>query len=144
VTEGGSLESGLGADALGWSARGNVQAQLRPGTDLQLFAFYRAPLDVPDGRISGFGIATLGISQKLLQNRATLAVRVNDLLSTSRFQWRQADEAAGYTFDGYRDPQIQQVNVSFTYTFGQAAQRRRPAPQPQNPNQGQQQQDFGF
>jgi outer membrane receptor protein involved in Fe transport len=142
VTDGGSIESGLGSDGLGWSARGNIQAQIRPGTDLQLFAFYRAPLDVPDGRISGFGIATLGLSQKLMNDRATLNLRVNDVLSTSRFRWRQDDPERGYTFDGFRDPAIQQVNLSFTYTFGQAP-RRRPPPR-QDQQQQQQGQDAGF
>ena len=142
VTNGGSIETGLASDALGWSARGNLQAQLRPGTDVQLFAFYRAPLDVPDGRISGFGIATLGISQKLLGDRATVNLRVNDVLSTSRFRWSQQDPERGYTFDGFRDPAIQQVNLSFTYNFGQQPRRR-----PQQPRQDQQQQpggDAGF
>jgi outer membrane receptor protein involved in Fe transport len=142
VTSGGNLEAGLGSDGLGWSARGNIQAQIRPGTDLQLFAFYRAPFEVPDGHISGFGIATLGISQKLMADRATLALRVNDVLSTSRFRWRQDDPDRGYVFDGYRDPAIQQVNLSFTYTFGQAPRRR-----PQRQQQDQQQnggQDTGF
>jgi hypothetical protein len=142
VTDGGSIESGLGSDGLGWSARGNVQAQIRQGTDLQLFAFYRAPLDVPDGRISGFGIATVALSQKLMNDRATLSLRVNDVLSTSRFRWRQEDVSRGYTFDGFRDPDIQQVNLTFTYNFGQAPRRR-----PQPPRQDQQQQpgqDTGF
>ena len=140
VTEGGSIEAGLGSDALGWSMRGNLQARLRPGTDLQLFGFYRAPLDVPDGRISAFGITSLGISQKLMGDRATLSLRLNDVLSTTRFRWRQDDPAAGYTFDGFRDPAIQQVSASFTYTFGQAPRRRPPQQQPQQ----QQGPDSGF
>ncbi|HYE96301.1 MAG TPA: TonB-dependent receptor [Rubricoccaceae bacterium] len=139
VTDGGSIESGLAADALGWNVRGNVQANLRRGTDLQLFAFYRAPLDVPDGRISGFGVATLGLSQKLLNDRATVSLRVNDVLSTSRFQWRTEDETRNYTFFGERNPDLQQVNLTFTYTFGQQP-RRRPPPRPQE----QPQQDGGF
>ena len=132
VTDGGSIETGLASDAIGWNVRGNVQAQLRPGTDLQLFAFYRAPLDIPDGRISGFGIATLGLSQKLLEDRLTLSLRVNDVLSTSRFRWRQEDVSRDYTFDGFRDPALQQVTGTLTYTFGQAP-RRRPQPQQQQP-----------
>jgi len=144
VTDGGSIEAGLGSDGIGWSVRGNVQARLRQGTDLQLFAFYRGPLDVPDGHISSFGIGTIGISQKLMGDRATLAVRVNDFLSTSRFRWTQDDPAGGYTFDGFRDPDIRQVTATFTYTFGQAPQRRpRPQTQQQQP-QGQQDTGFGF
>jgi len=133
VTDGGSIETGLASDAIGWHARGNVQVQLRPGTDLQLFAFYRAPLEIPDGRISGFGITTLGLSQKFMDDRLTLSLRVNDVLSTSRFRWRQ--DGTDHTFDGFRDPDIQQVTGTLTYTFGQAP-RRRPPQQQQQPQQG--------
>src|SRR5690606_1516276 len=136
VTDGGSIETGLASDAIGWHARGNLQVQVRPGTDLQLFAFYRAPLEIPDGRISGFGIATVGLSQKFLEDRLTLSLRVNDVLSTSRFRWRQED--VDHTFDGFRDPDIQQVTGTLTYTFGQTPRRR---PQPQQQQQGN---DGGF
>ncbi|CAN5587012.1 TonB-dependent receptor [soil metagenome] len=139
VTDGGNIETGLASDAIGWNARGSVQSQLRPGTNLQLFGFYRAPLEVPTGRISGFGFASLGLSQRVLNNQGTVSLRLNDVFSTSRFQWRS--EAANYTFVGVRDPQIQQLNLTFNYTFGRpsSAQRRQQQPQqPQMPD------EFGF
>ncbi len=141
VTDGGSVETGLAADGIGYNLRANAQVRLRPGTDLQLFGFYRGPFDVPGGRISAFGIATLGLSQKLMGERATLALRVNDVLSTSRFQWATSDPDEGTTFVGVRNPDLQQMNVSFTYTFGQAAPRRA-RPQQQQPQQDQG--GFGF
>lgn len=142
VVDAGSVETGLGADGIGYNARANVQARLRPGTDLQLFGFYRGPFDVPGGRISAFGIATLGLSQKLMGERATLSLRINDVLSTSRFRWETADAADGTTFVGVRNPDLQQASLTFTYTFGQAPQRR---PRPQQQQQPQQDQGgFGF
>ncbi|MDX1419841.1 MAG: TonB-dependent receptor [Rubricoccaceae bacterium] len=135
VTDGESVENGLASDAVTWTARGSVQYSLREGTDLQFFGFYRAPQDVEDGRISGFGFTTLGLNQKI-SDRLSLSLRVNDLFSTTRFEYRTGD---GETFiiNGVRDPDIQQVSGTLTWTFGRAPQRR---PQP---NQ-QPQQDDGF
>ncbi len=137
VTEGGSIETGLASDGFVWSLRGNLQAKLRPGTDLQFFGFYRAPMDVEDGRISAFGMTSLGISQNLMGEQLRLSVRVNDVFSTSRFEFNTGNEQ--YTFHGLRDPQMQQVYATLTYTFGQ----RRPQRRPQAPTQGQQQPDVG-
>jgi outer membrane receptor protein involved in Fe transport len=127
LTDGGSVETGLASDGFAWTLRGNLQAQLREGTDLQLFGFYRSPLETEDGRISGFGFATVGVSQQFGE-RFRLAVRANDVLGTAQFEFDTGD--AAYTFHGLRDPALQQVSATLSYTFGQGAPRR-PRPQPQ-------------
>ncbi|MFN3596867.1 MAG: TonB-dependent receptor domain-containing protein [Rubricoccaceae bacterium] len=138
-TEGGTAETGLASDGVTWSVRGGFQSQLRPGTSAQVFAFYRGAQEVPGGRVSPFAITGLGVSQQLLGERLTLAVRVNDLFSTSRFRFESSGGAEGqrYVFEGMRDPNLQQVSATLTYTFGQNQARRRPQPQqPQIPMEG--------
>lgn len=130
VTDGGSVETGLASDGFAWSVRGNLQAQIRKGTDVQLFGFYRAPLEVEDGRISGFGFTSLGVSQQLLGEKLRLAVRMNDVLGTARFEFDTGN--ADYHFLGIREPSIRQVSATLTYTFGQSAPRR---PRPQETQQ---------
>jgi outer membrane receptor protein involved in Fe transport len=139
VTDGGSVETGLASDALSWTLRGNVQLRVREGTDLQFFGFYRAPQEVEDGRISAMGFTTLGFNQRL-SDRLSVALRVNDLLSTTRFEFRTGD---GETFrlNGVRDPDVQQFSGTLTYTFGRPPQRR---PQQQQDPQPQQDEGFGF
>jgi outer membrane receptor protein involved in Fe transport len=133
VTEGGSIETGLASDGFLWSVRGNVQATLRPGTSVQAFAFYRAPMEVEDGRISAFGIASLGLSQQLMGDRLRLNLRLNDVFSTSRFEFNTGNE--NYNFQGVRNPQLQQVSAALTYTFGQQRpQRRTPQATEQQPD----------
>lgn len=134
VVDGGSAATGVGVDALAYSARANVQFRVRQGTDVQVFGFYRAPQDTEDGRISGFGLATLGLSQRL-SPALSLSVRVNDLFSTSRFSFSSATDV--FTLSGERDPAIQQASATLTYTFGTG--RPRP-PRPQQQEQG----DQGF
>lgn len=137
VTDGGSIETGLASDALSWTLRGNVQLKVREGTDLQFFGFYRAPQEVEDGRISAMGFTSLGLNQKI-SDRLSVALRVNDLLSTTRFEFRTGD---GETFllNGIRDPDVQQFSGTLTWTFGSGPQRR-----PEQNGQPQQEDGFGL
>lgn len=138
VTEGGSIETGLASDGFLWSVRGNLQATLRPGTSVQAFAFYRAPMEVEDGRISAFGLTSIGLSQQLMGDRLRLNLRLNDVFSTSRFEFDTGNE--NYLFQGIRDPQLQQVSATLTYTFGQ----QRPQRRQQQPTEQQPEMNIGF
>jgi hypothetical protein len=126
VTDGGSEQTGVGVDAMSYSARANLQVRVRQGTDIQVFGFYRAPQETEDGRVSGFGLATLGLSQRITP-ALQLSARVNDVFSTSRFSFESTRE--GSTLAGVRDPQIQQVSATLTYSFG--AGQPRPQRQPE-------------
>ena len=121
VVSDGSASTGTVADAMTYSARTSLQLRVRQGTDLQLFGFYRAPQTVEDGRISGFGFASLGLSQKV-SDQLQLSARVNDLFSTSRFEYTSARD--GVSVVGVRDPQIQQLSATLTYSFGSGQPRR--------------------
>ena len=124
VTDGGSEQTGVGVDAMAYSARASLQFKVRQGTDVQLFGFYRAPQKTEDGRVSGFGISSLGLSQKI-SNALQLSARVNDLFSTSRFAF--TSDRNGATVTGVRDPQIQQLSATLTYSFG-SGRARTPRP----------------
>lgn len=142
VTSAGSIETGLGTDALGYTLRGTLQAQLRPGLSMQAFGFYRSALESIDGRVSPFAITSIGLRQTFLGERAALSLRLNDPLNTTRFEFRSERDGQFRQF-GFRDPQLRRVDVTFTYSFGQVSQqqRRRRAQQemPQVP-----QDEFGF
>jgi outer membrane receptor protein involved in Fe transport len=133
VTDGGSEQTGVGVDAMSYSARANLQIKVRQGTDVQLFGFYRAPQETEDGRVSGFGLATLGLSQRITP-ALQLSARVNDIFSTSRFSFEST--RAGGTILGVRDPQIQQVSATLTYSFGAGQPRPQRQPQDQQGTEG--------
>lgn len=139
VTDGTTTDgsTGIGVDAMTYSARGSVQLKVREGTDLQLFGFFRAPQNVEDGRISGFGFTTLGVNQKI-NSALSLSARVNDLFKTARFEYSTVRDGQ-FELVGVRRPQIQQVSATLTWTFGTGTQRRRPNTE-QQPNTG----DGGF
>ncbi|SHK08020.1 TonB-dependent receptor [Rhodothermus profundi] len=122
TTDGSNVDTDFGSDAIGWSTRLNATLQLRPGLSLQFFYFYRAPMDIENGRISSHSMATLAVRQQLLDRRASLSLRISDLFNTMRIQTEREDEQFYQRF--YRSWNAQQVFLTFTYTFGRQPQRR--------------------
>jgi outer membrane receptor protein involved in Fe transport len=141
VTSAGSIETGLGTDAIAYSMRGNLTSRLRPGLDVQAFGFWRSPMTSIDGRMSSFAMTSIGLRQHFMDERASLSLRVNDVLNTTRFEFHSAN--ANFVQDGFRDPQLQRVDLTFTYTFGQVSQQQRRQRQQQDMPQIPQD-DFGF
>jgi outer membrane receptor protein involved in Fe transport len=122
-TSAGSIETGLGTDAIAWSVRGNLSTRLAPGLTAQLFGFYRAPMTSIDGRMSGFKMTSIGLRQQFMDQRASLNLRVNDPFNISRFEF--SSTRPDFFQEGFRDPNMRRVDVTFTYTFGQVSQRQR-------------------
>jgi hypothetical protein len=131
ITDGGSVETGLASDGLAYTLRGNLQAEVRPGTTLQAFVFYRGPFETEDGRVSAFGIASLGASHKV-NDRLQLSARFNDALGTAGFSFESGTDE--YRLIGVRTPQARHASATLTYTFGQ--QRPAAPPQAPQPQQG--------
>lgn len=127
VTDGGDAATGVAVDALNVSARGSVQVRVREGTDVQTFVFWRAPQKTEDGRVSGFAFTTLGLNQRITP-QLSLSARVNDLFSTTRFEFTSATEQ--FRLEGVRDPSQRHVSATLTYTFGsgRASRPREQAP----------------
>ena len=134
-TDGSSVEDGLAADAFGWGGRVNASysAGDRLGwgdLDVQATARYRAPQDTEQGRIGARLFFDLGLRQRLLNGRASLALRARDPFGWAQFGFRQDDDRVFQTFN--RSFGRQQVAVTFTYAFGQTDERR----DRQRPNAG--------
>lgn len=123
VTDGSNIESDFGNDgAWGWSLRGNASFTVREGTDIQLFGFYRAPMDLEQGRIGAFSMTTLGVRQKLLQDRASLSLRASDVFDTMEFNL--FTENSRFRQDRTRRWGARDIQLTFTYNFGQQESRR--------------------
>jgi outer membrane receptor protein involved in Fe transport len=122
VTDGSNINEELGNDAISWSTRASATWQVRGGTDVQLFYFYRAPRDVAQGRISSFSMANISIRQKLLQDRASLTLRVSDPFDQMGFQF-EVDDDTFYQL-GTRKWESQSASLTFTYNFGKPPRRR--------------------
>ncbi len=123
VTDGSNVESDLGNDALGWSARGNGMINLGSGLALQLSYFYRAPMDIENGRIGSFSRTNLAIRQQLFNRKANLSVRLSDPFDVSGFRIQREDER--FLQRSFRSWDSRQVSLTFTYNFGNRQEERR-------------------
>lgn len=121
VTDASGIDDGLGSNAFSWSARANLTWTVREGLDVQAFYLYRAPRDVAQGRISSFTVANLSIRQKLMDDKASLTLRVSDPLDRMGFRF-EIDSPTFYQL-GERRWESRRATLSFSYNFGQAPKR---------------------
>ena len=116
-------------EALTWNARGSLQLEVRDGTDLQGFFFYRGPEKTVDGERKGFAFSTVGLNQRLTES-LRLSARVNDPFGLAKFEFETDN---GLVISDTRfTPAIRHVSATLTYTFGSNQNR----PQPQQPQGG--------
>ncbi len=135
-TDGSNVQTDLTNDAWGWSARANATIKAREGLDLQMSYFYRAPMDIENGRIGAFSMANLGIRQQLLGGRANIGLQVRDPFSTMGFNMVREDDR--FYQETVRSFNSREVSLSLTYNFGnqdQRPRRRRPV-EPQDDGGG--------
>ncbi len=117
------MDANLTNDALGWMTRLNATFNVMTGLDLQASYFYRAPMDVEGGRMSSRSMADLAVRQKLLNDKASLSLRVSDVFNTMGFHMTREDERFFQEFD--RKWNAQRIGATFTYNFGQTRSDRR-------------------
>lgn len=133
VTDGGS-ESALSSDAVTWGTRFNATFNATDKLTLQGNWFYRAPINVERGRFSAMQNASFSVRQKLLGDKATVALRVIDPFNTIGFKIRAGDDNLMQLTE--RRFGVRGTFLSFQYSFGQAPRIRQPQPQDQQPQTG--------
>ena len=146
VTDASNVEANLTNRTFQATARGSASITARPGTDLQLTAFYRSPMRFEQFRASGMLMTDVSVRQRLMGDKATLGLRVSDPLGVAKAHYRGQIEALDVVQEGDRRWGARAAFLTFSYAFGQPARnqpQRRPRPQEQP-----QQQDgtggFGF
>jgi len=123
VTDGSSVDTNLSNKAIGFSSRANATYNVSPTMDVQFSYYYRAPMNIENGRMSERQSADLAVRQKLLNDRANLSIRVRDVFNTMGFHVLREDARFLQEID--RTFQSQSIGVSFTYNFGKNQNRRR-------------------
>ncbi|MBB4639184.1 TonB-dependent receptor [Longimicrobium terrae] len=131
----GAGSDNLNSDALGWSARISGSYQVTPRTDVQAFAFYRAPMDVEQGRMGRMVFMNLAARQKVMGDRGSIGLRLQDPFNLSGFSL----ETRSPLYDQYTERSFggRALFLTFTYNYGQQPRlRQRPQEQqePQSPS----------
>jgi outer membrane receptor protein involved in Fe transport len=97
IIKGENVREGFESDAYSWNTRLNTTFTVWKNLDIQVTANYRAPMIVPMGTIRPMYSIDLGAKKDILKNKATVNVRVSDLLNSQRFRI----DAAGPGFENY-------------------------------------------
>ena len=116
VTDGSNLSSSLSSDALGFSTRASLTAEIAWGVTVQASQYYRSAMDIPGGREDARLRTNMALQKTLFSGRARLNLHVNDLFGAegSIVERRSARYYRRYS----RDPNARGVRLTFRYTFG--------------------------
>jgi outer membrane receptor protein involved in Fe transport len=133
TTDGSNVEEDLASESFGWNARLNGTFGLLEGMDLQLTWFYRSPWALEGGgEVAAFQGTDIALTQRLLENRLRVGVRVSDVFDQRGFSvTRSTDD---YDISFRRKPSSRTGMLTVSYTFGTPDRnRRRPTAQPTGP-----------
>lgn len=130
TTDATNVADGLRRSGLRWSAGGTATVKLHASTVATANFNYMAPRDVPQGRMGGSVMSSLGLRHQLLAGRATLNLFVSDPLALHRFRMDARDET--FLQLSRTVPRMRMAQLSFTWTFGKSPkqQSRRESEEP--------------
>jgi len=134
VTEGGSTTSVAGTDAVTWSARGNVTADVTSSFSVQAFHMYRAPMKVEGGRFSKMQFTNITFKQKVDGNNASVSLRLTDPFNTGKFRVQAG--TSGLTQITERRMGNRAAYLTYQWTYGQTPRVRQPRPDDQPQQNG--------
>jgi outer membrane receptor protein involved in Fe transport len=133
-TDASNIEEGLASESFGWNARINATIGLLQGMDMQVTWFYRSPWVLEGGgEVKAFQGTDIALTQKLLENRLRIGIRVNDLFDQRGF--RVTRNVPEYDLTFVRKPSSRTGMLTVSYTFGTPDRtKRRPQSQPSGPD----------
>lgn len=117
VTDGSNLTTDRSQDALLYSVRANLQAEVRNGLRFEMSQFYRPSREIPpQGRIDRFTSTEMALRQDLFGGDGSLILRVDDLFDQTEMNMWYRDE------NMFQESSFQwgrrEASVTFQYTFG--------------------------
>lgn len=121
-TDASSLSSALSNDAFGWATRLNATVKVTPTLDVQASWFYRAPMDVEQGRMGAMSWTDVALRQQLFRNKASLSLRVNDPFRMSGFHMER--DTPTFYLKNTREWDSPSLGLTLTYNFGQQDRSR--------------------
>lgn len=123
-TDGGETAPDVDFGNTSWSLRANLQATLTPTTSAQIFGMVQGPFATQNAQTSTNYFTSLGVTQKLLGDRLTLKVRVNDPFNIQKFEFESLNDV--YAETGSWNPSRQSIGATLTWTFGEGSKKHRP------------------
>jgi len=116
-----NLQPELSSASFAFSGRLLSTFKLPYATELQLTYFYRAPMNVPQGKMQDMQMFTIAASKKVLKEKGLITVRLSDPFNTQRFSMEFREPLYYQEFTRKRESRI--LNIGFTYRFGELKDR---------------------
>jgi hypothetical protein len=117
-----------------YSANGNATLALQKTLNLQAMLWYSSPQELPQGRRSAFVMSSLGLRKQLLDNKATINLRVEDPFDMARHNVETRDRTHVQT--ARNSWSMRSAALSVSYNFGQRPRSvRRPGMEETQPQQ---------
>lgn len=131
-TDGTTTTSDVGSDGFSWGGRMNATYSLGDrfglgGLDLQMTARYSAPITTEQARIDSRTFVDLALRQKLLNDQASLTLKVRDPFAQTGFAYTLDQPELFQTLD--RTWGGREIGLTFSYSFGQQDRRRDRGPE---------------
>lgn len=118
-----------------WFTRLTSKVTLPYQIDWQTNFTYNGPQNTAQGKSYGIASANLGFSKDVLNEKATLALNVQDVFNSRK---RKYETNIPAVLNSYSEMQwrVRQVNVSFTYRFNKKKGEKDKQPRRENENGG--------
>ena len=92
-----------------------------PTLDIMFMGFYRSPRDIPIGHIESMSLASVSAKKKLLDDKLSISLNINDILNTMGFKYKTVGE--NYYQENSRKWNSQYVSLQLEYRFGSIEDR---------------------
>jgi ferric enterobactin receptor len=126
VTDGGSTTA-VGSDAIGWTGRINVTADLSKTLTVQAAYNYRSSMKIERGELGAQQNANVVVRKKIQADKGVLLLRIADPFEMMRFHVLTGDENLMQLTD--RNPHSRMVFLGYQYNFGRPPRVRQVAPE---------------
>ena len=107
----------------GFMARVTATWNFSPTLELMLMGFYRSPRDIPIGRVDSMSFSSISVKKKILDDRLSVALRLNDIFNTMGFQYETYGD--NYFQESSRKWTSQMVSINLEYKFGNIDDKSR-------------------
>ncbi len=107
----------------GFMGRVTATWNFSPTLELMLMGFYRSPRDIPIGRVESMSFTSISVKKKLLDDRLSVALRLNDIFNTMGFQYETYGD--NYFQESSRKLDSQMLSINLEYKFGSMEDKSR-------------------
>lgn len=107
----------------GFMGRVTATWNFSPTLELMLMGFYRSPRDIPIGRVESMSFTSISVKKKLLDDRFSVALRLNDVFNTMGFQYETYGD--NYFQESSRKWDSQMLSINLEYKFGSIEDKSR-------------------